>query len=240
MGVNATTSVPVYADGEILQASRLNVTNSGIPVFATTTTRDAGFGGTGEKVLAEGQMAYIENIAGSSAVQYYDGAAWQTLVVGGLTLVKTQTIGSAVSTVTVTDAFSATYDNYLVTVNGGVASTNVDLNIQLGSTTTGYYGFLVFGSSNSSTVNGEANSNLSLWKYLGSGDTNILSGNAIIQNPFLAKYTLMMSHSSRSNATYYSFSGGLQNTTSYTAFTITPSSGTLTGGTIRVYGYANS
>jgi hypothetical protein len=35
-------------------------------------------------------------------------------------------------------------------------------------------------------------------------------------------------------------SGMLNNTTSYTAFTITPSSGTMTGGTVRVYGYANS
>jgi hypothetical protein len=31
--------------------------------------------------------------------------------------------------------------------------------------------------------------------------------------------------------------GYLDNTTSYTDFTLTPSSGTLTGGTIRVYGY---
>lgn len=73
MGVNAVTSVPTYTDGEILEASRLNVTNSGIPVFATTTTRDAAFGGTGEKVLAEGQFAYIE---ASNTTQYYDGTSW--------------------------------------------------------------------------------------------------------------------------------------------------------------------
>jgi len=33
--------------------------------------------------------------------------------------------------------------------------------------------------------------------------------------------------------------GYVNNTTQYTAFTISPSSGTLTGGTIRVYGYRN-
>lgn len=76
MGVNAVTSVPTYVDGEVLEASRLNVTNSGIPVFATTTTRDAAFGGTGEKVLAEGQFAYIE---ASNATQYYDGTSWLSL-----------------------------------------------------------------------------------------------------------------------------------------------------------------
>ena len=61
MGANATTSVPVYASGEVLTAANLNITNSGIPVFATTVTRDAAFGGTGEKTLAQGQFCYLES-----------------------------------------------------------------------------------------------------------------------------------------------------------------------------------
>ena len=85
MGANAVTSVPTYVDGEVLEASRLNVTNSGIPVFATTTTRDAAFGGTGEKTLAEGQMAYIE---ASKTTQYFDGASWKTLGPSGVIQVK--------------------------------------------------------------------------------------------------------------------------------------------------------
>jgi hypothetical protein len=32
----------------------------------------------------------------------------------------------------------------------------------------------------------------------------------------------------------------LNDTTAYTAFTLTTSSGTITGGTIKVYGYQNS
>ena len=50
---NTQTSVPLYAQGEVLTAANLNLTNSGIPVFATTVTRDAAFGGANEKVLAE-------------------------------------------------------------------------------------------------------------------------------------------------------------------------------------------
>ena len=73
---NTQTSVPLYAQGEVLTAANLNLTNSGIPVFATTVTRDAAFGGAGEKTLAEGQFAYLED---SNATQYYDGAAWQTV-----------------------------------------------------------------------------------------------------------------------------------------------------------------
>jgi hypothetical protein len=76
MGANATTFVPAYVSGEVLTAADLTVTNSGIPVFATTVTRDAAFGGTGEKTLAEGQFAYLED---TNTTQYYDGAAWQSV-----------------------------------------------------------------------------------------------------------------------------------------------------------------
>ena len=76
MGANAVTTVPVYVSGEVLTAADLNITNSGIPVFATTVTRDAAFGGAGEKTLAEGQFAYIE---ATDTTQYYDGAAWKSV-----------------------------------------------------------------------------------------------------------------------------------------------------------------
>lgn len=73
---NTQTSVPVFTAGQVLTAQQMTEVNTGIPVFATTTTRDAAFGGTGEKVLAEGQFAYIE---ASNTTQYYDGTAWQSV-----------------------------------------------------------------------------------------------------------------------------------------------------------------
>ena len=49
------------------------------------------------------------------------GLKWATPVtaVSGLTLITSQTIGSAVASVTVTAASSATYDNYFITIAGG-------------------------------------------------------------------------------------------------------------------------
>jgi hypothetical protein len=76
MGANAVTTVPVYVAGEVLTAADMNITNSGIPVFASTVERDAAFGGTGEKTLAEGQFAYLED---TNTTQYYDGAVWQSV-----------------------------------------------------------------------------------------------------------------------------------------------------------------
>jgi hypothetical protein len=88
MGANAVTTVPVYVAGEVLTAADLNITNSGIPVFASTVERDAAFGGTGEKVLAEGQFAYLET---GNVTQYYDGAAWQPVAGGKVAQVVTAT-----------------------------------------------------------------------------------------------------------------------------------------------------
>jgi hypothetical protein len=76
MGANAQTSVPLFVANTILTAASQNISAAtGVPVFATTVTRDAAFGGS-NKVLAEGQLAYIE---ASDVVQYYTGSAWATL-----------------------------------------------------------------------------------------------------------------------------------------------------------------
>jgi len=76
MGANAQTSVPLFVANAILTAAQQNISAAtGVPVFATTVTRDAAFGGS-NKVLAEGQLAYIE---ATDIVQYYTGSAWATL-----------------------------------------------------------------------------------------------------------------------------------------------------------------
>ena len=85
MGANAQTAVPVFTAGQVLTAQQQTEINTGVPVFATTVTRDAAFGGAGEKTLAEGQFAYIE---ATNTTQYYDGAAW--LAVAGAKLAQVQ------------------------------------------------------------------------------------------------------------------------------------------------------
>jgi hypothetical protein len=77
MGANAQTTVPTFTAGQVLTADQQNQSaRTGVPVFATTVTRDAAFGGAGEKTLAEGQLCYLES---TNKVQYYDGAAWANL-----------------------------------------------------------------------------------------------------------------------------------------------------------------
>jgi len=106
MGANAQTSVPVFTSGQILTAQQQTEINTGIPVFADATARDAAFGGTGEKTLAEGQFAYIE---ATNATQYYDGATWQA--------VSGSRIGQVVST-SKTDTFTSATTGAFTDITG--------------------------------------------------------------------------------------------------------------------------
>jgi hypothetical protein len=176
----------------------------------------------------------------TDTLQVYKGSTWGS--VGALQLIKTQTIGTTVSSVAVTDAFSSTYDNYKITVTGGVASTDAVIGLQLGATTTGYYSGM-FGTVYSSGVasNGSDN-NTASFTQIGYGSTDSLFVDCTLTNPFATKKTFVSGGFAFPQTTNVSrsYHGFVNNTTSYTAFTLTPGSGTLTGGTIRVYGYANS
>jgi hypothetical protein len=115
MGVNAQTAVPAFVAGEVLTAAEMTQVNTGIPVFATTVTRDAAFGGAGEKVLAQGQYAYIE---ATSSLMVYSGSAW--IAAGqtpGLACVKAETTVTASNSVTADGVFTSSFTNYLVLVN---------------------------------------------------------------------------------------------------------------------------
>jgi hypothetical protein len=67
---NTQTTVPAFVASQVLTAEEMTQSAStGVPVFATTVTRDAGFGGSGQKALAQGQLCYLE---ATDVVQYYD------------------------------------------------------------------------------------------------------------------------------------------------------------------------
>ena len=177
---------------------------------------------------------------------YTSGQVVQAVPTGinsALVLIKTETIGTTVSSVTVSGVFSSTYDNYLVTVNGGVASTTNFGRLTLGATATGYYKTLIYMNYNSNTVNGQGLQNQSYWDDMITGTTDNLNGAFYLFSPNLAKTTHFASFAAPALTTGQvtnSNIGYLNNSTQYTAFTLTVGTGTWTGGTIRVYGYTNS
>lgn len=158
----------------------------------------------------------------------------------GLWLVKTQTVGSGVASVTVTGAFSADYDNYRIIYAGGVSSAAVtNLALKLGASTTGYYSCTFFAGVGAATVSNAGVNNGASWTYGGLATTTSTSMDFDILNPFLAKTTVFANGTYTDTTTFGTTNGVHSVATSYADFTITPGSGTLTGGTIRVYGYRN-
>jgi hypothetical protein len=173
----------------------------------------------------------------------YNGTGWVVLSTGranpvGLDLIKTHTIGSAVSAVEVTDVFSGAYDNYKIIVSGGTATaSNSDGSLKFGSSATGYNWQLIYGTY-STTIggNGGTNGTSALYAFWSDG-SNGTYANIEVQSPFLAKYTSFQAQMSRGSIGGTTI-GVHQVATSYTSFTLTSGSGTMTGGTIAVYGYA--
>lgn len=156
----------------------------------------------------------------------------------GLWLIKTQTIGNAVSSVSVTGAFSADYENYQIIISGGVASVAGDLRFTLSGSTASYYSSIIYAPFATGTVAGVAGANIAYWTP-GDGSTSALAMNLFLSSPFLTKTTQMTANRMINNTTGSSATtSGFHNVaSSYTGFVITPASGTLTGGTIAVYGY---
>jgi len=210
-------------------------------VFATTVTRDAAFGGA-NKVLAEGQLAYIE---ASNIVQYYDGAAWATVGpaaagalvrVGGGTLSGTTTI--------INNIFSATYNAYKIVITGIIGSVDEDWivvkMVDSGGTviSTNYSGARwTLNDAGSTSAYGTPSGS---WPQTGhvrsEGKTSMVTYE--FGNPFLATWTSMFSLFSSQSTTGYS-GGQHQLTTSYTGLQFSLAN-SFSAGLVNVYGYSLS
>jgi len=239
MGANAVTTVPVYTAGEILTAADMNITNSGIPVFATTTTRDAAFGGTGEKTLAEGQFAYIE---ATNTTQYYDGAAWQTVgTTPGLVCVKAETAFSGASSVTADSVFTSTYTNYVLMFNYTTSTTNFpQIKLRVGgvSASTAYTSQQMQGFSGSVTTNARSAATSFEFAYYGNATREAAVVN--IMGPQLAQATQFVVGGGALGGALVQNIYGLHTTaTAYDGIEILVATGTMTG-TYAIYGYSKA
>ena len=159
----------------------------------------------------------------------------------GMVLVKSQTVGSGVSSVTVTNAFSSTFQNYKIIIDG-VDSTvaNNTMQFNFDGSTTGYYwaGWYRNFANTVGTFSGESNGASWPIGYTSTSESTYCSFEVF--HPYdssrRAHYSFMPGAGND-----YVISGGGQhaNVSSFTGFRIVGGAGTMTGGTIRVYGYNN-
>jgi len=159
----------------------------------------------------------------------------------GLWLVKTVTVGTAVSTVNVTSCFNADYDNYVISYSNITASVTGNamlIKMLVGTTPTinGFYGntlYVVNAGAGALTNANQVNSSFGEVGCMTSVFKN--ASTCEIQQPFLSTQTLLTFSAVDNN--YWRFgSFVVNNNTSYDGFQLLPNSGTMTGGTISVYG----
>jgi hypothetical protein len=233
----------------VASANTVTVNNSIFDVGDTVEIVNKGAGvstvtaGAGVTINTSDSLALAQYQSGTlvalSASTFLFFTSAETAPASALTLISNTVIGSSVTSVTVSSAFSSTYDNYKITITGGVAAAQGNITMQLGSTTTGYYmsaDRTSFGGVEN--LNGYANQ--ANWTVVGGAQTDVLGLNIDLLGPNLAKKTLFMGIMIDPGTTGVAgnVGGFLNNSTQYTAFTV--SGATFTGGNIRVYGYANS
>jgi hypothetical protein len=211
-----------------LDASDVNtyLMDQSVQTFAGTAAR-----GSAIATPVEGMMTYLEDL---DRYDTYNGSSHVPAF--GLTLVKSQTIGSAVTSVVVNNAFSADYENYRIIMSGGTASAGLGIRFQLGASTTGYYGVrsnLVYATGGATTT---LVNNGAFFDNVGNLNTTYMFMNIDLLSPFLAAWTILNGFNV-AQASSGITTGSHQVSTSYSGFTVSVSSGNFTGGTISVYGY---
>lgn len=190
-------------------------------------------------VFAASDILYASDMNAVGLWKITDLTATFTGGTAGSVTDGTVTIGTNNTAVTVSSAFSSNYNNYKIIVNGGAGSTALNLQLQLGATATGYYagynGVTFAGAASIASDN-----NGTSFTGVGQGTTASLNMNLDILSPNLTEPTYIGGFRVGGTAgAGFTFAGFLNDTTAYTAFTITASTGNMTGGTIRVYGYRN-
>jgi hypothetical protein len=157
---------------------------------------------------------------------------------GGLVWISSTTVGSAVASVTISNCFSSTYDNYRIVYNGiqtsGTNAIGLTLNGSAGSTYNDAGFYIATGTATIVTETLAATVRIRIG-ICEAGPTT-LAGWFDCFGPNVSGRTWANGGSMTPN--YSNWRQGTDtNTASHVSFTLTPLAGTFTGGTITVYGY---
>jgi hypothetical protein len=229
------TNVTTYYTGSAW--ANLDTTGMTNPMTTTGDTIYSSSGSTPARlgIGTAGQVLQVNS--GATAPEWATPSAGG----GGLDLISTTSF-SAVASQSVNDVFSATYDNYVIKLNSTTFSTStgsLDFRLRVGGTdtTTNYRRQRITG--DNTTLAGLRNVGTTSWETVGYVATTFNNESTlVISNPFktvptsgVVSLTLLADGNIEAMTNFY----GLNNSTSYTGFTlICPT--TMTG-SVSVYGY---
>lgn len=187
----------------------------------------------------EGQMIYQ---ADTNQVLAWDGSAWiavfDTDAPPALSLVKSQTVGSGVGSVDVTNCFNGDFDAYRAVYSGGVGSAAGTFSLRIGSVTSGYYMGLVYGDPTAGPAWGYRNNIDTSFIWGGGATTQSANFDIDFYDPAVAnRQTSVRVNFYRNQTTLGMGFGFIDNLSAHSSFTLLVNGFTISGGVINVYGY---
>lgn len=247
MGANQQTSVPAFTAGQVLTAQQQTEINTGIPVFADSTARTAAFGGTGEKVLAEGQYSYLED---TNSTEVYDGSSWVAVGASGLVYVTGAAFSAVTSFSLPNGTFTSTYRNYRVLIQITDVTADADFTVKLragGVDTSAGYDNNFYGATNGGTVvNTIRGDNAAAWNFAQSDATlDYYAATFDVLGPEVATETSIIGGiqfvlKDVSGISFNSGGGSIRSATQFDSLSFISSVASSITGVYRVYAYADS
>ena len=242
----------VFTAGEVLTASNVQnyLQDQAVMVFGGTAARSSAIGTAN---FEEGMLTYLTDV---DKLQVYTGATFADVYPAaasaqGLTLISTTSF-SGVTSQSINDVFSATYDNYRIVANilgagagGGGFQNFLRLRVSGTDNTASNYRYAGYGLGDNSAALFRVQSGLTTSFLLEAASSQSYGYKVIdVFSPFKTENTSINYQGMyvENTPTFFNYNmGGVMSvTTSYTGFTLfTTSGGTTIEGRIRVYGYNN-
>jgi len=200
----------------------------------------------------------VESLANFATQSYADNQPGMKLIVPSSVAVgsgtgSVSTSGavsfSGVSSVSINDCFSSTYDNYKIAFEldstSGTGGTGINMRLRVGgadNSSANYWNNRIFGQASSVTSSGPTSADTSFLSVSEYDNVGMSTYMYDLFSPFRTATTGLVGIGQFRYTSFYQHSqlktGQTTVTTSYTGFTLLTTSGTMTG-RVKVYGYKN-
>ena len=225
-----TANTSIFSAGDIVELSNIG---AGVCTVTAGTATVSSAGPLAIPQYGGGRLVFT---SASAAIYFPSAVTVAAPAAPGLTFVGGGTLSGA--STTISNCFSATYDNYEIIVsNPQAAAGNPALLMTIGAISSGYVRGLI--TNNGAWVYSSSNSSWELGFAGDATDSNVMS-QVFLTNPFLVAKKVLLGSSVFPINTVYEVYGEQETTTSCTLLTLTLASSTFSAGNVRVYGYQNS